>query len=117
MRIARVTAYGPASTIEVVEEPTPEPGPGEARVRVEAAGVNFIDVYQRSGLYKLPLPVRLGNEGAGLVEALGEGVRDLAVGQRVAWASVAGSYATHVIAPIDRLVPVPDGVSGKQAAA
>jgi len=117
MRAARVTTCGGPEAIEIVEEQTPRPGPGEALVRVEAAGVNFIDVYQRAGLYKLPMPVRLGNEGAGVVEALGEGARDLRVGQRVAWASVAGSYATHVVAPSDRLVPVPDGVTSAQAAA
>lgn len=96
---------------------TPSPGPGQALVRVEAAGINFIDVYQRSGQYKMPLPGRLGLEGAGVVEAVGPGVSGLAVGDRVAWASVAGSYASHVVAPVDKLVPVPAGVDSKTAAA
>jgi NADPH2:quinone reductase len=117
MRAARVEVCGGADAIAFVDLPTPEPGPGQARVRVEAAGVNFIDVYQRSGLYKVPLPVPLGSEGAGVVEAVASDVRDLRPGMRVAWAGVAGSYATHVIAPVDKLILVPDGVDAKRAAA
>lgn len=99
------------------EVPDVAPGRGEARVRVEAAGVNFIDTYHRTGLYKMDLPVRIGQEGAGVVEAVGDGASGVAVGARVAWASVPGSYATHVVAPVDKLVPVPDGVSAAVAAA
>ena len=93
-----------------------EVGRGQARIRVEAAGVNFIDVYQRTGRYPAPLPLALGLEGAGTVEEAGP---DAAAkpGDRVAWAGVQGSYATHLIAPADRLVPIPDGVSAQQAAA
>lgn len=95
----------------------PTPGAGEVLVRVEAAGVNYIDTYHRTGLYPAPLPIRIGLEGAGVVEAVNSQVTDLAVGARVAWAQVPGSYATHVVAPADKLVPVPEGVSSRDAAA
>jgi NADPH2:quinone reductase len=98
------------------EMPTPEPGPGQALVKVAAAGVNFIDIYHRSGQYQVQLPFAIGREGAGIIEALGEG-SDLRVGQSVAWAGVQGSYATHVLAPLSELVPVPDGFDLKTAAA
>jgi len=103
--------------MEVVELPTPSPGAGEVLVRIEAAGVNFIDVYFRTGVYPREVPFGLGDEGAGAVEAVGAGVTDLKVGDRVAWASAPGSYATHVVARADRVVPVPAGVSTRQAAA
>jgi NADPH2:quinone reductase len=86
-------------------------------VRVEAAGVNFMDVYMRTGAYGAELPATLGAEGAGVVESVGDGVPDLRVGERVAWAGVPGSYATHVLARADKLVPVPEGVSTRDAAA
>jgi NADPH2:quinone reductase len=94
-----------------------EPASGEARVRVAAAGVNFIDVYFRTGLYPRPLPFISGLEGAGTVEAVGPNVHELRVGDRVAWASVPGSYATHVLAAVDRVVRVPDGIPHDIAAA
>ncbi len=97
-------------------EPGP-PGPGQVRVRIAAAGLNFIDVYFRAGLYPRPLPFVLGLEGAGVVEAVGPEVQTLAAGDRVAWSSVPGSYAEAVIAPERQLVRVPDGVSEEQAAA
>ncbi len=97
--------------------PTPVPGPGEALVRVAAAGLNFIDVYHRVGLYKVPLPQPLGREGAGAVEAVGPNVSGVAPGDRVAWVLVPGSYASHVVVPADRLVTLPDGVSFEAAAA
>jgi NADPH2:quinone reductase len=87
------------------------------RVRVRAAGVNFIDVYFRTGLYPRPLPFVSGLEGAGVVESLGSGVTTLAVGDRVAWASAPGSYAEAVVAPADRLVRVPAGIADDVAAA
>jgi len=93
------------------------PGPGQVRVRIAAAGLNFIDVYFRAGLYPRPLPFVVGLEGAGVVEAVGSGVRALAEGERVAWASVPGSYAAALIAPERQLVRVPDGVSDEHAAA
>jgi NADPH2:quinone reductase len=117
MRVAQIEAYGGPEQIQIVERPTPEPGPGEVRVRVEAAGVNFVDIYNRTGLYKSPLPRTLGKEGAGTVEALGSSVSDLRVGDRVAWCSVSGSYATHVIARPDDVVKVPDGIDVVCAAA
>lgn len=115
-RIAAARHGGP-EVLTLVDAETPEPRAGEALVRVEAAGVNFIDVYHRAGTYAGALPVRLGLEGAGVVERVGPGVTELAAGARVAWKDVAGSYATHVVAPVDRLVPVPVGVSSKLAAA
>jgi NADPH2:quinone reductase len=105
---------------EVMRATTHDPGDaasGSARVRVAASGVNFIDVYFRTGAYPAPLPFVLGLEGAGEVEAVGPDVRDLAVGDRVAWASVPGSYAAAVVAPVDRLVRVPAGVPLDVAAA
>jgi len=116
MRAIRPSHTGGPEVLEVQEVPTPSPSPTGALIRVEAAGVNYIDVYHRTGLYPLPLPLPMGLEGAGTVERLGDGARDLLVGQRVAWASVPGSYATHVVAPADKLVPVPDGVPSDVAA-
>ena len=117
MRVAQIETNGGPEAIRIVEKPTPEPGAGEVRVRVEAAGVNFVDVYVRTGLYASPLPTVLGREGAGVVEALGEGVRDLRVGDRVAWAGVAGSYASHVVAQASAVVKVPEAVKSSIAAA
>jgi NADPH2:quinone reductase len=93
------------------------PGGGEVLVRIAACGVNFIDVYFRTGLYPRPLPFVAGLEGAGVVETVGDGVTDLAAGDRVAWASVPGSYADAVIAPTSLLVKVPAAVDDDTAAA
>lgn len=90
---------------------------GEVVVAVEAAGLNYIDTYQRSGLYPVELPYVLGLEGAGTVTAIGEGVSQLAVGDRVAWATSAGSYATQVVVPVDKLMRVPETIDGETAAA
>jgi len=117
MRAIRPRQTGGPELLRVEDIPTPLPSANEALVRVEAAGVNYIDIYHLSGLYPLPSPMPIGLEGAGIVEQLGEGVSDLRVGDRVAWASVAGSYASHVVAPVDKLIPVPDGVSIEMAAA
>jgi NADPH2:quinone reductase len=103
--------------LAVVDLPSPRPEPGSALVRVEAAGLNFIDVYQRTGLYSVPLPFTPGLEGAGTVEALGTGVSGLSVGDRVAWSSTLGSYADEVVVPADKLVKVPAGVEARTAAA
>lgn len=94
-----------------------EPGPATVRVKTAAAGVNFIDVYFRTGLYPRPLPFVLGLEGSGTIEAVGEGVTGFAEGDRVAWASAPGSYADHVLAPVRMIVPVPDGIADDVAAA
>src|SRR5947199_3479237 len=95
-----------------------EPGAGEARVRHTAIGVNFIDTYHRSGLYPLPLPTGLGNEGAGIIEAVGPGVAHVKAGDRVAYAGgPPGSYCEARVMPADRLITLPDGISDEQAAA
>jgi NADPH2:quinone reductase len=117
MQFISVSAHGGPEVLALEESPGPAPGPGQALVRVAAAGVNFIDVYQRRGDYHVPLPWRPGGEGAGRVEAVGPGVEGLAPGARVAWAHAPGSYATHVVADAGRLVPVPDGVDDETAAA
>jgi len=94
-----------------------QPGPGEVLVRHEAVGMNFIDVYHRTGLYPMPLPGSPGLEGAGVVEAIGEEVAELAVGDRVAYAAVPpGAYAQARVIPAHRLVKIPDGIPTRQAA-
>jgi NADPH:quinone reductase len=108
MRAIRPAEPGGPETLRLDDLPTPEPGPGQVRVRVEYAGVNFIDVYHRTGAYPLAKPIAIGREGAGVVES---------TGARVAWAGVPGSYATHVVAPADALVPVPEGMALETAAA
>src|SRR4051812_13557339 len=117
MRAIRPAETGGPEVLVVSELPTPAPGGGEALVRVEAVGVNFIDIYQRSGQYKLPLPLALGSEGAGTVETVGPGVTEVKPGDRVAWATGPGSYASHVVVPAAKLVPVPEGVDTRIAAA
>src|SRR5262245_6500860 len=116
MRAIRPKQTGGPEVLALEELPTPTPAPGEALVRVEAAGVNFIDIYQRSGQYKVPLPLAIGLEGAGVVEAIGEGVTSARPGDRVAWSAGPGSYATHVTIPAQRLVPVPEGIEPRIAA-
>jgi len=93
------------------------PGPGQVRIKHSAVGLNFLDTYQRSGLYPLPLPLTLGMEGAGVVEELGAEVSDLAVGDRVAYPAPIGSYSEARLAPADRMVKLPDGIGDQQAAA
>lgn len=117
MRAVRVHATGGADALTVDTVPVPRPGPGQALVRLEAAGVNFIDVYKRTGLYTVPLPATMGEEGAGTVAALGEGVTQVREGERVAWAGHMGAYAEYAVVPADKLVPLPEGVSAAQGAA
>jgi NADPH2:quinone reductase len=93
MKAIRVNEHGGPEVLSYEDVPVPEPGPGEARVRLAAAGVNFIDVYQRTGLYPKEPPFTLGLEGAGEVDAVGEGVEELSTGDHVAFASVPGAYA------------------------
>src|SRR5438445_1186950 len=117
MKAIRVDAAGGPEAMRLADVPDPQPREGEALVRIEAAGVNFIDVYHRSGAYPVPFPLVPGQEGAGMVVAVGGGVSEVAVGDRVAFASGPGTYAELVSIPAARLVPVPQGVSTKQAAA
>lgn len=119
MKVIEIERVGGPEVLSFRELSTPEPSGDQVRVRVEAAGVNFIDTYQRSGRYPLPLPFIPGQEGAGVVEAVGPDVNrlDLAPGVRVGWAMAMGSYGTHALIPADRLVPLPEAVSTGQAAA
>lgn len=117
MQAIRVHQFGGPEALRFEELPTPEPRAGEALVRVEAIGVNFIDIYHRTGLYPNALPLGLGQEAAGVVEAVGLDAGDVRVGDRVAWKDQFGSYATHTVVPVAKLVPVPDGVSTQDAAA
>jgi NADPH2:quinone reductase len=103
--------------MQLAEVPVPEPGPNQARVRIAASGVNFIDVYYRTGLYKADLPITLGSEGAGTVDAVGSGVTDLAPGDRVAYAMARGSYAEYAIVPAAQLVKISDAADFQIAAA
>ncbi|MBU5635576.1 quinone oxidoreductase [Geomonas sp. Red69] len=110
-------AYGGPEVLKWMEVEVPEPGPGEVRIRHKAVGVNFVDVYQRSGLYKMPLPAIAGNEGAGVVEAIGEGVTLFQPGDRVAYAGTSGGgYCESRVIKEDRLCLLPDAVSFEQAA-
>ena len=106
MKAITVSGYGGPEMLEYGEASTPEPGPGEARIRVSAAGVNFIDVYQRTGAYTGQLPFIPGLEGSGEVDAVGEGVEELSAGDFVAFAMSPGAYAEYVCVPAWKLVPV-----------
>ena len=117
MKAIRVHAPGGPDALRYEDVPQPTPGAGQLVVKIEAAGVNFIDLYHRTGLYKAPLPLTLGQEAAGTVAATGPGVSDVKVGARVAYAAVQGAYAEYAVVPADRVVVLPDGVSSKQAAA
>lgn len=117
MRAIRVAGYGSADVLELRAVERPDPGPGEVLVEVEAAGVNFIDVYHREGLYPLDLPFTPGVEGGGKVVALGADVEAIDVGDDVAWAGPRGSYAQYAVVPSQRAVRVPDRVPVSVAAA
>jgi NADPH:quinone reductase len=117
MRAIQVKETGGPEQMQLVEVPTPMPGPGEALVRIAAAGVNFIDVYFRTGLYKADRPIGLGSEAAGTVESVGTGVTSLHPGDRVAYAMVRGSYAEYAVVPAAKLVKIPDGLDFQRAAA
>jgi len=117
MKAIQIKQTGGPEVMELADLPAPQPKPNEAVVRILAAGVNFIDVYNREGRYKAPLPFVLGQEGAGVVSAIGSDVRDVAIGDRVAYTNVLGSYAEYAAVPADRLVKIPDGVSEREAAA
>jgi NADPH2:quinone reductase len=117
MKAIQVKQTGGPEVMELIDLPVPEPKPNEAVVRIQAAGVNFIDVYNRAGHYKAPLPFVLGQEAAGEVSAVGAKVKGIVVGDRVAYTSVLGSYAEYAAVPADRLVKIPDGVGEREAAA
>ncbi len=113
----RIHAVGGPEVLRVEDVPVGEPGPGQARVRHTAIGVNYIDTYHRSGLYKLPLPSGIGSEGAGIVEAVGPNVDWVKVGDRVAYSGgPIGAYCQARVIPADRLVVIPEGVSDREAA-
>ena len=117
MRVARVHEFGGPEKIQLDEVPVPVPDSGQALIRVAAAGVNFIDTYHRTGLYKVDLPAPLGMEGSGTVESVGPGTVGIAAGDRVAWAMVRGSYAEYAVIPAAQLIRVPDHLDFKFAAA
>lgn len=117
MKIVRVHAFGGPEALKYEDAPVPKPGFGEARVRIEAIGLNFIDCYHRKGAYPGALPVTPGMEAVGVVDAVGPGTDGLKTGDRVAYATHQGSYAEYTIVPAEKLVPVPDKVSTQQAAA
>ncbi len=117
MKAVRINQFGDFDALQYQDVTLHELKEGEARVKLQAIGINYIDVYQRAGMYKPPLPFTLGQEAAGIVEAIGAGVTDVKPGDRVAYTSVLGSYAEAANVPAWRLVPVPDGISAQQAAA
>ncbi|HLV75865.1 NADPH2:quinone reductase [Actinomadura hallensis] len=117
MRAIVITENGGPEVLTAGERPDPEPGPGEVLIDVAAAGVNFIDVYFRTGAYPQKLPYTPGVEAAGTVAAVGEGVTEFSAGDRVAWANVQGAYAERAVVPADKVVPVPEEVSLEDAAA
>jgi NADPH:quinone reductase len=118
MRVIEIERRGGPEVLSLAERPDPRPGPGQVVAEVAAAGVNYMDIYQREGVagYRPELPFVTGAEGAGTIIAVGDGVTGLAVGDVVAW-SAPGSYADRVVLPADRVVPVPDGISAEIAAA
>ena len=117
MKAIEVRQYGGPEVLEIAERDVPEPGPGEVQIRVEAAGVNYIDTYHRTGLYPIELPFIPGQEGCGIVTKRGNGLSGLSEGDRVAWAPATGSYAQYRVLPADKAVPVPERVSSDVAAA
>ena len=117
MKAIRVEASGGPEVLRIADVQDPVAGPNEALIKVEAVGVNFIEVYQRTGLYPTQMPMRPGSEAAGTVIALGGASPEFRVGDRVAWQGAPGAYAEKASVPVDRLVKIPDGVSTDQAAA
>jgi NADPH2:quinone reductase len=117
MKAIQVKQVGGPEVMELVDLPLPQPKANEAVVKLAASGVNFIDVYNREGRYKVPLPFTPGQEGAGEVASVGKDVKLVKTGDRVAWTSILGAYAEYAAVPADRLVSIPAGVSDQQAAA
>jgi len=117
MKAIRIHAYGGPEALIYDEVPIPVPGPGEARIKIAAVGVNYIDIYHRSGLYQSTLPFTPGMEGAGAIDALGSEESGFHTGDRVAYAMVKGAYAEYAIVPIDKLVALPEDVDFRLGAA
>src|SRR5438270_11396562 len=111
MKAIQVTQPGGPEAMQLVDLPIPTPKSNEAVLKIAAAGVNFIDVYNREGRYKVPLPFVLGQEAAGTVTEVGSDVKTVKVGDRVAYTSILGAYAEYAAVPADRLVKIPEGVS------
>jgi len=117
VRAIRIRSTGGPEVLRLEEVPAPVAGAGQVLVKIAAAGVNFIDVYHRTGQYRVPLPFTPGQEAAGVVTAVGTGVTDVSVGDHVAYAHVLGAYAEYALVPADRVVPLPEGVDAKLGAA
>ena len=117
MKSVSVHQYGGPEVLKYEDVPVPEPKEGEARVKIETIGVNFVDIYHRIGRYQGALPLTLGQEAAGTVDAVGTNVKDIKPGDRVAYAGVQGAYAEYAIVPAWRLVPIPAGVDSQKATA
>jgi NADPH2:quinone reductase len=117
LKAIRIHELGGPDVLRLDEVPVPTPGPGQVLLRVEAVGLNFIEIYQRTGLYKVTVPFILGSEAAGTVQAAGSGVSGVRVGDRVVSANVLGAYAEYALVNADRAVVLPDGVSTRQGAA
>ena len=117
MKAIRVHEFGGPEALRYEDLPTPEPGEGEVLVKIAAAGVNYIDIYHRTGLYPLSLPITLGLEAAGIVEAMGSGVGEFKLGDPVAFSSQQGAYAEYIVVPAAKLVPVPAELDLNSAAA
>lgn len=117
MKVIQIHEFGGPEVLQYLDIPVPAPGKGAVLVQAAASGVNFIDTYHREGLYKNPLPLVIGQEGAGTITAVGEEVSDFAAGDHVAWKDQFGSYGEQVLVPTSKLVRVPAGVSSEQAAA
>ena len=115
-KAVRFHEHGGPEVLRYEDVPVGDPGPGQARIRHTAIGVNFVDTYQRSGLYPMPLPMVAGNEGAGVVEAVGSGVTAVKSGDRIAYTGLPGSYCEQRLVPADRLVKLPQGIGDEQAA-
>lgn len=116
MKAVRIHKYGGPEVLTHEEIGIPEPKAGEARVKIEAIGLNYIDIYQRIGLYPIPTPFTLGMEGAGVVDAIGDGVTAVKIGDRVAYSMILGSYAEYAIVPAVKLAPLPSNIDAKAAA-
>ena len=115
-KAVRYHKQGGPEVLQIDDVAVGEPGQGQIRLRHTAIGVNFVDTYQRSGLYPMQLPAVAGNEGAGVVEAVGPGVTDLKAGDRICYTGIPGSYCEQRVVPADRMVKLPDGISEEQAA-